>query len=109
MVIVTVDLRVPEVIKVLPILAKLRKEATQQKGYLSGNTLVGVEDRSLISIETIWQSLMEWKEWEKSETQIKIYGEIMPFLLEKPKVKIYRYLSNRIQPHISAQGNGVFE
>ncbi len=101
MVIVITDLRVTEVIKVLPILAELRRESVRQKGYISGNTLVGVDDRSLISIETIWESIKEWKEWVKSPTQIKIFRKLLPFLLEKSKIKIYRYLSYHTEPHIT--------
>ena len=103
MVIVITDLRVSEIVKVLPILAELRREALRQKGYLSGNTLLGVEDRSLISIETIWESHKDWKEWVKSETQNSIFRKLKPFLKQKSKIKIYRYLSYHTEPHLIDQ------
>ena len=101
MIVVIVDLRVNNVLRILPILRELRKEAMFQPRYISGTTLVGVEDRSLISIETIWESIKDWKEWEKSQTQIKLFRKIVPFLLEKSKIKIYRYLSYEAKPHIT--------
>ena len=100
MVIVMVDLRVTNVLKVLPMLAELKRAVMNQKGYLSGTTMVGVEDRSLITFQTIWESASDWKAWEKSQTQINIFRKIMPFLLEKSEVKIYRYLSYHSEPHI---------
>ena len=101
MVIVEVELRINEVIKTLHILREMRTEAIQQPGYISGNTIVGVEDPSLIAIVMIWQSIKEWEAWEKSQTQIKIFRKIVPFMLEKSKIKIYRYLSYQAKPHIS--------
>ena len=101
MVIVEIELRTNEATKILHSLRELRTEAMHQPGYISGNTLVGVEEPSLISIVTIWQSAKEWKAWEKSQTQIKLFKEIAPFLLEKSKIKIFRYLSYEAKPHIS--------
>ena len=101
MIVVIVDLRVNNVVRILPILRELRKEAMHQPGYISGTTLVGAEDRSLISIETIWESIKDWREWEKSQTQIKLFRKIVPFLLEKSKIKIYRYLSYEDKPHVT--------
>ena len=101
MVVVIIDLRVNDVIRILPILRELRKEAMFQPSYISGTTLVGAEDRSLISIETIWESIKDWKQWEKSQTQINLFRKLVPFLLEKSKIKIYRYLSYEAKPHIT--------
>ena len=101
MVVVIIDLRVSDVIKILPALRDLRREAMRQRGYISGTTLVGAEDQSLISIETIWESIKDWNEWEKSETQTKLFKKILPFLLEKSNIRIYRYLSYHADPHIT--------
>ncbi|MFC1913723.1 antibiotic biosynthesis monooxygenase family protein [Chloroflexota bacterium] len=101
MVIVEVELRTKDVIKILHGLRELRIEVMKQPGYVSSNTLVGVEEPSLISVLTIWQSAKDWKTWEKSQTQIKIFKNIIPLLLEKSKIKIFRYLSYAAKPHIS--------
>ena len=101
MVIVDAELRIKEVVKTLHDLRDLRTEAMHQPGYISGNTLVGVEDPPLIVIVTIWESVKDWKAWEKSEAQKKIFRKIMPFLLEKSKIKIYRYLSYEAKLHIA--------
>jgi len=107
MVIVIVDFKVTEVIRVLPILAELRREALRQQGYISGNTLIGAEDPSQICIETIWESVKEWKDWEKSQAQIKLFRKIMPYLSEKTKIKIYRYLSYHTEAHMEDAGQDI--
>ncbi len=103
MVIVEVELRTEDVVKILHNLRELRIEAMNKPGYISGNTLVGVEEPSLISVVTIWQSIKDWKAWEKSQTQIKIFRKIMPLLLERSRIKIFRYLSYAAKPHISGE------
>ena len=107
MVIVLVDLRVTDVTRVLPTLAELRREAVRQPGYISGNTLVGVEDKSLICIETIWEGVKEWKEWEKSQSQIEIFRKLLPYLSEKSNIKIYRYLSYHTEAHMEDAGQDI--
>ena len=101
MVIVEIELRTKDVLKILHSLRELRIEVMKQPGYVSSNTLVGVEDPTLISIVTIWQSDKDWKTWEKSQTQIKIFKKITPLLLGKSTIKIFRYLSYAAKPHLS--------
>ena len=101
MIVVIIDLRVNNVVTILPILRELRKAAMFQPRYISGTTLVGAEDKSLISIETIWESIKDWKQWEKSQTQIDLFRKLVPFLLEKSRIKIYRYLSYEAKAHIT--------
>ena len=101
MIIVEVELRTKEVVKILHNLREMRIEVMKQPGYISSNTLVGVEESSLISIVTIWQSVKDWKAWEKSQTQMKIFRKLMPLLMEKSKITIFRYLSYAATPHLS--------
>ncbi len=98
MITVTVERRVNQVSRILPMLRELRVTAMKQKGYLSGVTLVGAEDRSLVTVVTTWQSLRDWKTWEASETRAKLYKQIEPFLVEAPTVRTYRYLSYQRKP-----------
>jgi heme-degrading monooxygenase HmoA len=100
MVIIMINLSVTDITRVLPTLAELRSAAVRQKGYISGNTLVSVEDKSEIIIQTIWQSSPDWKEWEKSQTQTNIFRKLLPFLKKKSESKIYRYLAYNTDPHI---------
>jgi quinol monooxygenase YgiN len=73
----------------LPLLRALRKAAMSYSGYIHGESLVGAEDPSIISVLSTWQSLEEWKKWQKSEHRVKLYEKIEPLLVEKPRVSVY--------------------
>ncbi len=46
----------------LGLLKKLRFRAMEQKGYISGETLVSTEDFKRVMVISTWQSLDTWKE-----------------------------------------------
>ena len=77
----------------LPLFGKIRATAMQQPGYISGETLVSTENSSIITVISTWQSLKDWKTWEKSETRAKLEQLLEPHLVEKSKIRIYHYLS----------------
>ncbi len=61
----------------------------RQPGYVTGETWSSTEDASIIAVLSTWRSLEDWKAWEKSVSRNKLYQQIEPLLLEKPKVSIY--------------------
>jgi len=79
--------------ELLPLLMELRAAALHYPGYVTGETLSSATDPSIISVLSTWQSLEDWKSWEKTETRIKIYEKIEPLLAEKPKISIYQVMA----------------
>jgi len=77
----------------LPLLRALRSAAMSYSGYIHGESLVGTENPSIISVLSTWQSLEEWKKWEKSEQRVKLYEKIEPLLVEKPMVSVYQIMA----------------
>ncbi len=77
----------------MPLLRKLRAAAVHQPGYITGETLASTEDVSIISTLSTWQSLENWKTWEKSESRNKLNQQIESLLREKPKVSIYQVMA----------------
>jgi len=77
----------------MPLLRELRAVAMHQLGYVTGETLASTEDPSIISTLSTWQSLEDWKAWEKSEPRIKLYERIEPLLVEKAKASIYQVMA----------------
>ena len=75
-------------------LREIRAAAMKQRGYISGETLVSTEDNSDLVIVSTWQTLKDWKNWEKSEQRIKLEEKIKPLLAKPCTVKTYRYLSH---------------
>jgi len=79
--------------KLTHLLRQLRAAAMYHPGYVSGQTLVSTEDSSIIVVISSWRSLEDWKAWETSETRARLYQQIEPFLIEKPKVRTYEVLA----------------
>jgi heme-degrading monooxygenase HmoA len=79
--------------ELLPLLRTLRMAAMSYSGYIHGESLVGTEDPSIISVLSTWNSLEEWQEWEKSAQRVRLYGQIEPLLVEKPRVSVYKVMA----------------
>ena len=78
---------------ILPLLRALRTAAMSHSGYIHGESLVGTEDASIISVLSTWGSMEEWEAWEKSEERVSLYKEIEPLLVEKPAVSVYKVMA----------------
>jgi len=76
-----------------PLLRELRAAAIPQPGYVTGETLVSTENKSIIVVISTWRSLEDWKIWETSETRAKLYQKIEPLLVEKPKVSTFQIMA----------------
>ena len=77
----------------LPLLRAVRTAAMSCSGYVHGESLAGAEDPSVISVLSTWQSLEEWKAWEKSAQRVRLYEQIEPLLVEKPRVNVYQVMA----------------
>jgi len=75
------------------LLRELRAAAMHEPGYVTGETMVSTEDESIVVVISTWRSLEDWKAWETSETRARLYQQIEPLLVERPKVKTYRILA----------------
>jgi len=73
------------------LLRDLRSKAVPSKGYISGETLRSVEDRYNYIVITTWQSVDEWKEWEKNPERKKIQAKIEKLMARPTKTKVYVY------------------
>jgi heme-degrading monooxygenase HmoA len=78
---------------ILPLLRALRTAAMKHSGYIHGESLAGTEDPSIITVLSTWNSLEEWQKWEKSKQRIKLYEQIEPLLVEKPRVSVYQVMA----------------
>ena len=87
---VIVERRVKEGENLAPLLRELRAAAMHQPGYITGETLVSTEDKSIITVISTWHSLEAWKAWETSGVRAGLYQQIETLLIEKPKVKTYQ-------------------
>ena len=72
----------------IELLNRLRTELVLQPGYISGELLQSVEDKSSIIAFSTWLSALDWKSWESNPKRLAIESKIEPLLTEPPKLTI---------------------
>jgi len=90
---VIIERQAKEAEHLLSLLREIRAAAMKQPGYISGETLVSTEDNSSFVVISTWQSLKDWKAWDKSEGRARLEKRIEQLLVKAPEVRVYRYLS----------------
>ena len=74
------------------LLRKMRVLATQQPGYISGETLHAVDDPNHYLVISAWDSLGHWQAWVGNAERQKIQSEIDTFMGESPtRIRVYTY------------------
>jgi heme-degrading monooxygenase HmoA len=75
----------------LPLFRRLRNLATNQPGYISGETLKKIDSPGKYLVISTWQSLDDWREWVVSRERIEVQNEIDARLVEETVYEIYQY------------------
>ena len=75
----------------LPLFRRLRNLATNQPGYISGETLKRVDRPGEYLVISTWQSLDNWRQWAVSPERIEVQNEIDARLDEDTIYEIYQY------------------
>jgi len=75
--------------EVAELLKELRAKAVRQTGYISGETLFSVDRPGTHVTISTWESLREWKAWEKEQDRIRIVDKIERLLKSKSKVTVF--------------------
>lgn len=78
-------------LKLNELLIKLRSEAMRMPGYISGETLRSLNDPHEFIVISTWNSLEEWKAWNRSEKRQNLQEEIDRMLKVPSKATIYVY------------------
>jgi heme-degrading monooxygenase HmoA len=73
------------------LLREMRSKAVPSKGYISGETLRALEDPQNYIVITTWQSVEEWKKWEKNPERRKIHVKIEKLMARPTETKIYTH------------------
>ncbi len=63
-------------------LNSLRARAMDQPGYISGETLVGYEDRRKLIVISTWDSLEHWQRWKEDPARTQVEALLEPHLME---------------------------
>ena len=70
-------------------LLELRARGVYLLGYISGETLRGLDDPSLVVVMNTWTNVGAWKRWEQSAQRQEIIAKIEPLLTEPPKTVVF--------------------
>ena len=75
--------------KAYALLNKIRSNAMNQPGYISGETLVNHYDYRSITVISTWQSVEDWINWEESDERAGKEAELEKLLEEPAKFEVY--------------------
>ncbi len=78
---------------VLAIATELRAAAIRQPGYISGESLIDIEDNTALVVISIWRDIEDWKRWESSEERRMLEDNIAPLLSRPSLVRVCTDLS----------------
>ena len=75
----------------LPLFRHLRNLATNQPGYISGETLRSIDNPNEYLVISTWQSFDNWREWVVRRERIETQNEIDARLDHDTTYEIYHY------------------
>ncbi len=70
---------------------QMRSLATEQPGYISGETLKSLDKPDLFLVISTWQSSEDWEKWLINEGRQKIQKEIDGLLGGNTEYEMYHY------------------
>jgi heme-degrading monooxygenase HmoA len=76
---------------VMPLFQKLRSLAMDQPGYITGETLQGVDMPGEIVVISTWQTVEDWQRWVTHKERLNIQDRIDILLGVKTEYEVYQY------------------
>ena len=73
-----------------PLLKQLRQMAMSQPGYISGQTLVNIENPNDFIVISNWKSRAEWLTWFESDERKQVQIHVDYLLFEDTQYEIYK-------------------
>jgi heme-degrading monooxygenase HmoA len=77
--------------EMIPLFRKMRALATNQPGYISGETLKRLDSPDEFLVISTWHSSKDWTNWLESRERQAIQEEIDALLGGKTEYEIYHY------------------
>lgn len=73
---------------IVRLLRHLRIMAMQQPGYISGETLHGVDDPNYYLVISTWESPEQWQQWVNNPERQRLAAEIDSYLQSPTRMKV---------------------
>jgi len=77
--------------EMIPLFRKMRALASQQTGYISGETLKRLDSPDQFLVISTWRSSQDWEAWVKTEQRQVIQTEIDALLGGGTTYEVYHY------------------
>ncbi len=77
--------------QIVRLLRQLRVLAMQQPGYISGETLHGVDDPNYYLVISTWESLQQWQDWFNKPERQKLQQEVDAHLGSPTIMRVFTY------------------
>ena len=72
-----------------PLFLKFRSDAMQYPGFMSAENLVSERNGSVVLFVSTWDTVENWRLWEKSIIRTKLYKEAEELSSDEPRVSIF--------------------
>ena len=76
-------------LKEIKTINELRIGAMQQKGYISGETLVDINDHRRIVVISVWADKAKWESWVNSDERRKFEANLGKNLKQSPIIRSF--------------------
>jgi heme-degrading monooxygenase HmoA len=73
----------------IKIINELRASAMQQSGYVSGETLVDLDDHRKIVVISVWTNKASWEKWKNSDQRRIIEANLNENLKQRPIIRSF--------------------
>ena len=73
-------------------LVQLRGHAIKARGYISGETLRAVENPQKFLVLSNWNTVDDWKAWQKDPGRAKIQADLNKLLVSPERCTVYSHL-----------------
>ena len=75
----------------IPLFKQMRVQASDQPGYISGETLRSLDRPEEYLVISTWESSNDWKNWLQSSERKEVQGKIDYLLGGKTECEVFHY------------------
>jgi len=79
--------------KAVDVILDIREEAIKQHGFIAGETLTNVDDRTNVLVISTWENRDDWDLWDKSKKRVEMNTLINELLAKPYSVRIFEYVT----------------
>jgi heme-degrading monooxygenase HmoA len=77
--------------EVITLLNELRSGAMAQTGYITGESLINIDDPQKVLVISTWQSIDNWLKWSENSSRKANESRLEPYLEEPADYEAYAF------------------